>query len=435
MARKTKTQEVVVEVDTVEEATAPKKKRVVRKKKPSVKVAQAPQITYGTPTDQLNALTVHKKVSAVRLKDNGDVDLTQISKKEKEKYLTIASSLDSHDMMSISNFGSDLSTAMGTQTNSFLKRQLGRNNSNEVTKLLNNLLGELQLIDINDLKQQSSIKRLMAQIPLIKKLITSIDSIKAKYTSIEKNIDGIVQKMQEAKLVVLSDNNMLEQLFQNNKDYTAQLTDIIIAGKLKLSELRDSLELMKQNQDEYDPHEISDLENYSNRLDKRLTDLQLINYQFKMSLSQIRLIQQSNLTLADNIESQIQLGINSWKNSLSVALALNDQKQAHEITTKIGEVTNQSIIATANMLQKQAVDIEKANQNPILKIEALQEATTKLINTINEVKKVQETAIAERQTIEGKIAALSQELNEKTASISQDSQRHVISRELRGELE
>ena len=87
------------------------------------------------------------------------------------------------------------------------------------------------------------------------------------------------------------------------------------------------------------------------------------------------------------------------------------------------------------MLQKQAVDIEKANQNPILKIEALQEATTKLINTINEVKKVQETAIAERQTIEGKIAALSQELNEKTASISQDSQRHVISRELRGELE
>ena len=236
MARKTKTQEVVVEVDTVEEATAPKKKRVVRKKKPSAKVVQAPQITYGSPTDNLNALTVHKKVSAVRLKDNGDVDLTQITKKEKEKYLTIASSLDSHDMMSISGFGSDLSTVMGTQTNSFLKRQLGRNNSNEVTKLLNNLLAELQLIDINDLKQQSSIKRFMAQIPLIKKLITSIDTIKAKYTSIEKNVDGIVQKMQEAKLVVLSDNNMLEQLFQNNKDYTAQLTDIIIAGKLKLCE-------------------------------------------------------------------------------------------------------------------------------------------------------------------------------------------------------
>ena len=414
MAKKTKKQEeVIVEVENVQEATAPKKKRVVRKKKPTA--APAPQITYGKPTDQLHALTVHERISAVKLKDNGDVDLTQLTKAEKSKYLSIASSLDAHDMMSINN--------------------LGRSNSNEVTKLLNNLLGELQLIDISDLKEQSSIKRFLAQIPGLKKLITSIESIKAKYSSIEKNVDGIVNKMEEAKLVVLSDNNMLEQLFQNNKDYVAQLGDIIIGGKLKSQELAEQLELMKQNQEDYDPHEISDLENYTNRLDKRLTDLSLLRYQFRMSLTQIRMIQQSNLTAADNIESQIKMGIPAWKNALSVAMALYDQKQTHEISTKVGESLNKSIVATADMMYKQTIEIEKANQKPIIKIEALQEATNKLINTVNEVKKIQESAVAERKSIESKIEALNHELNDKTTAISTDAQRHIISRELRGELD
>lgn len=434
MAKKTKKQEeVIVEVENVQEATAPKKKRVVRKKKATA--APAPQITYGKPTDQLHALTVHERISAVKLKDNGDVDLTQLTKAEKSKYLSIASSLDAHDMMSINNFGSDLSTAMGAQSNKFLQRQMGRSNSNEVTKLLNNLLGELQLIDISDLKEQSSIKRFLAQIPGLKKLITSIESIKAKYSSIEKNVDGIVNKMEEAKLVVLSDNNMLEQLFQNNKDYVAQLGDIIIGGKLKSQELAEQLELMKQNQEDYDPHEISDLENYTNRLDKRLTDLSLLRYQFRMSLTQIRMIQQSNLTAADNIESQIKMGIPAWKNALSVAMALYDQKQTHEISTKVGESLNKSIVATADMMYKQTIEIEKANQKPIIKIEALQEATNKLINTVNEVKKIQENAVAERKSIESKIEALNHELNDKTTAISTDAQRHIISRELRGELD
>lgn len=68
--------------------------------------------------------------------------------------------------------------------------------------------------------------------------------------------------------------HLKEQLLQYSNPYAAQLTDIINAGNLKVSELKSTLDVMQQNLDEYDPHEVSDLVNFIKLLEERLTFLQ-----------------------------------------------------------------------------------------------------------------------------------------------------------------
>lgn len=229
-------------------------------------------------------------------------------------------------MTSIASYGSDLQRAMDTYSSDFLKQSFDSNNSIESAQLISNLLGELHEVNIDDLEAPSAVKRFLRKIPLLRKLVVSVEQIKAKYDTIEKNIDGIVQKLETARQISIRDNNNLQKQFENNVDYVEQLGELIIAGKIKSQELDELIENMKANSEEYDDYQISDVEEYKNSLDKRLTDLTMLRYAFKQSLTQIRIIQRTNIMNANNTEQQIAMTIPLWKNQLSLAVALYDHR-------------------------------------------------------------------------------------------------------------
>ena len=380
---------------------------------------------------ELNGETEIANVPKTRLSDTGEIDVSLIPAKKKAYYSEIAKVLDEKDLTSIASYGSDLQRAMDTYSSDFLKQSFDSNNSIESAQLISNLLGELHEVNIDDLEAPSAVKRFLRKIPGLRRLVVSVEQIKAKYDTIEKNIDGIVQKLETARQIAIRDNNNLQKQFENNVDYVEQLGELIIAGKIKSQELDKLIEDMKTNSEEYDDYQISDVEEYKNSLDKRLTDLTMLRYAFKQSLTQIRIIQRTNIMNANNTEQQIAMTIPLWKNQLSLAVALYDQKQTLEISSKVADTTNEIFKKNAEMMKTQAIEVAKQNQRTVIDIETLRKTTSDLLTTVEGVQKAQLEGAQKRAAAEQELFKLEKQMSQTAIGVATSTQ-HVIAKELRG---
>ena len=380
---------------------------------------------------ELNGETEIANVPKTRLSDTGEIDVSLIPAKKKAYYSEIAKVLDEKDLTSIASYGSDLQMAMDTYSSDFLKQSFDSNNSIESAQLISNLLGELHEVNIDDLEAPSAVKRFLRKIPGLRRLVVSVEQIKAKYDTIEKNIDGIVQKLETARQIAIRDNNNLQKQFENNVDYVEQLGELIIAGKIKSQELDKLIEDMKTNSEEYDDYQISDVEEYKNSLDKRLTDLTMLRYAFKQSLTQIRIIQRTNIMNANNTEQQIAMTIPLWKNQLSLAVALYDQKQTLEISSKVADTTNEIFKKNAEMMKTQAIEVAKQNQRTVIDIETLRKTTSDLLTTVEGVQKAQLEGAQKRAAAEQELFKLEKQMSQTAIGVATSTQ-HVIAKELRG---
>ena len=402
-------------------------KRTTRKKSTASTKKEAPSVVEG---EIVEATKVKPKKNIV-LSDNGDVNLSLINKEDKKRYTQIASSLNENDMTSIMNYGSDLQNAMDAYSNDFLNQRFDSTSSIKSAELIANLLGELQEVDIAELNEPSAFKRFIRRIPLLKKFVTSVEQIKAKYNTIQKNIDGITQKLEQTRLIAIRDNNLLEKQFQNNLSYVNQLGELIIAGKMKSKELEDEISTMKEESYNYNDYEIRKVEDFKNNLDKKITDLVMMRYSFQQSLVQINIIQQTNTQDAQNTEMQIKTTIPIWKNQMSMAVALYNQKKSIEASNLVTNTTNEILRRNSEMMKTQAIEVAKQSQRTVIDIETLEKTHKDLIATIEGVEKAQEEGRAKRAAAERRIKELERDMHVKALGIKESTER-VIAKELVG---
>lgn len=360
---------------------------------------------------------VNIKKEVQLIDESGNVNLACLSEEEKQKYAKLNKSLVVTDINSISNYGSDLQNTMGKYSTDFLTA-VRANQSGEIGGLINDLLNELGYIDVDELKKPSLVKKVIRKIPILKNLVTSVDKILNKYDSIAKNVDDIARKITTTRLASLRDNNALQVMFDNNVIYGKQIEDLIVAGKLKLEEVNKTLAHMMENQDQYEPHQIQDVQEFTNNLERRLTDMLTLRYVVKQSLPQIRTVQYNNIAIADKAQSIIATTIPVWKNQLSIAVALNNQKERIEAHRRITDTTNTILRKNAEMLHQNSVDVARENERSVVDIETLRDTTRELIDTIKEVKQIHEEAAAKRKAAEEEIMKIESELDSSMVNLS-----------------
>ena len=419
---------------TTKKVVAPVIDAQVEEVKPSVRGRRAAKEISADVEAELVGEKVSENLPKKRLSDDGTVNVENLPSKQKEYYASIAKVLNEKDLTSISSYGSDLQRAMDTYSSDFLKQSFSRENNIESAQLISNLLGELHEVNIDDLETPGPVKRFLRKIPGLKHLVTSVAQIKAKYDTIEKNIDGIVKKLEAGRQIAIRDNNLLQKQFENNCDYVDQLEDLIIAGKIKSDELGNLIDEMKGNTEEFEDYQISDVEEYKNSLDKRLTDLTMLRYAFKQSLTQIRIIQRTNIMSANNTESQIAMTIPLWKNQLSLAVALYDQKNVLEISSKVADTTNEIFKKNSEMMKTQAIEVAKQNQRTVIDIETLRKTTTDLLTTVEGVQKAQKEGAEKRANAEAELRKLEAQMTQTAIGVA-ESTHHIIAKELKGKGE
>ena len=306
---------------------------------------------------------------------------------------------------------------MGKYSNDFLTA-VRTPQSGEIGTLITDLLSELDYIDVDELKEPSALTKVIRKIPILNKLVKSVDKILNKYDSIAENVDTISKKIAVTRLSSLRDNNALQTMFENNIIYGKQIEDLIVAGKIKLDEVNSTLNEMMENQDQYEPHQIQDVQEFAHNLERRLSDMMALRYVIKQSLPQIRTVQYNNIAIADKAQSIISTTIPVWKNQLSIAVALHNQKANIEAHRKITETTNTILKKNAEMLRQNSTDVARENERSVIDIETLRDTTRQLIDTIKEVKQIHEEGAAKRKAAEEEILKIESELDTNMISSS-----------------
>lgn len=339
---------------------------------------------------------------------DGNVNLTQMQTEERQKYQSLADSIDETNPGSIVNFGADLQRTLSNQSDSFLGN-VRRSNSGEVGELINNLLIELNYVDVEELNQ-NKFKSFLSKLPFMKTVMTQIENLFTKYDKIINNIDQIAYKVNAGIITSTKDNAVLQTIFESNVNAIKQIEELVIAGNLRMEKAAAELAAMEAAPQNYQDYEIADKRDFIARLDRRLADLKVVRLIMMQSLPQIRLVQNNNVSIAEKAQTILTTTLPLWKNQLSLAVAMYRQQQSIEIQQKVSATTEEILRKNAERLGQNSINVARANEQTVVSVETLRETTAKLINTLNEVKQIQKQGAEGRRKLDQDLMTLEHEL-------------------------
>ena len=294
---------------------------------------------------------------------------------------------------------------------------------------LQNLMLKVKGIKIEDIA--NSKKSFWAARPVIGSLFDTVSSKLAEYDSAAKQIDAISDKLDEAQLGLLKDIEVLEQLYENNKNFYTDLTAHIIAGEQRLEQARTvelpALEKKAQDsKDNMDAQAVRDFADMINRFEKRLHDLKLSRTITLQTAPQIRMIQANNRTLAEKIQTSILATIPIWKSQLVLALSIHGQKNAAELQKSVADTTNEMLKKNAEMLQSSTIETAREVERSIVDVETLRDVQGKLINTIEETLNIANEGRVKRREAEKELAAMETDLRNRLTELAAKSRADTI---------
>ncbi|WP_339250185.1 toxic anion resistance protein [Sporosarcina sp. FSL W8-0480] len=292
-----------------------------------------------------------------------------------------------------------------------------------VGDVLSDLMSKLSEIDPEDLseKKKSGLAR------LFKKATRSIQEMMTKYQKLSTQIDRIGVQLEHSKRGLLEDVQMLDNLYEQNKTYFQALNVYIAAAELKRDEIANVIipEMQRKaelSNDQMAFQEVNDMGQFLDRLEKRLYDLQLSRQITIQSAPQIRMIQQTNQTLAEKIQSSIMTSIPLWKNQIAIALTLNRQRKAVESQKLVTKTTNDLLLKNSEMLKVNSIETAKENERGIIEIDTLKKTQENLIQTIEETLQIQADGRAKRKAAEVEIARMEEELKQRLLAVHEKTQ-------------
>lgn len=344
----------------------------------------------------------------IKLDSNGNVDLSQYDDSALAKYKVLSTELKVENSGSIINFGSDLQGKMGTFSDNFLTR-VRTSNSGEVGAHITTLLTEINQIDVDKI-DQGSFKRFLRKIPILKSFIASVEKMYQKYDTVASNVEKISNKINIGRINSLKDNAALQTIFDNNLIFIKNMEDLIIAAHIRYNEVKLELQQMETDPSRYSDYELADRRDFLHRLDRRLGDMKTVRYIMVQSLPQIRIVQDTNLSVAEKAQTIITTTIPVWKQQLTLAVALERQKANIEVQKKVTDATNEMLLKNSKMLKQNSINAARESERAVIDIETLRQTTQDLIDTLVEVKRIHEEGEESRKSLNKELITLETEL-------------------------
>ena len=258
---------------------------------------------------------------------------------------------------------------------------------------------------------------------LFKKSTGKLEALKARYEKAEGKVDEIVDILTKHQVQLIQDAAMLDQMYQLNQTYFKELSMYILAGKRKVDKARQTeLETLRQKAiasgTQEDAQAVSDYSSMIERFEKKVHDLELTRMVALQMAPQIRMVQSNDTVMAEKIQSTIVNTIPLWKNQMVIAMGENHSAQAAKAQKEVTDMTNQLLLSNAQKLKQTTVDIRRESERGIVDIETLRQTNGILIDTMNEILKIQQEGREQRRQAQAQLAQMEQQMKEKLLEIS-----------------
>ena len=247
---------------------------------------------------------------------------------------------------------------------------------------------------------------------LISKIKGAKNNIDMHFNTTKEQIDTLVKEIEKSQSGLKARVDTLDRMFHGVQSEYKQLGVYIAAGKLKQDEIQQEIStLTSQAQDQTTTQRVYDLNHLANNLEKRVSDLQVLQQSAMQTLPMIRIIQSNNLMLVDKFYAIKNITLPAWKNQISLAISLNEQKNSVQLANTIDDATNDLLKRNADLLHQNSVDTAKANQRSVIDIETLEHVQNTLIKTVNDVIQIQKEGMQKRAEATTRLRALQDSLN------------------------
>ena len=341
------------------------------------------------------------------------VELSSLSPAEQAAVRNFAEQIDVTNTEQILNYGSaaqkNISEFSDAALNTVRTKDLG-----EAGNMLSDLVVQLQGLEFEPEEKKGFLG-------LFKKGTQNIATLKAQYDKAEVNVDKIVEQLEKHEVTLLKDISMMDKMYDKNAEYQKELTMYILAGKLKIEQLRNE-ELPKlvakaeESKLPEDAQAANDFANLIGRFEKKIHDLELTRMISVQMGPQIRMVQNNDQLMSEKIRSSIVNTIPLWKNQMVMAMSLYHSEQAMKAQNEVTNVTNQLLEKNAQALHQGSVGIAKEAERGIVDIETLEtlkKTNLELIATLDEVRQIQDEGRAKRAQAEEELGRIEGELRDR----------------------
>ena len=283
----------------------------------------------------------------------------------------------------------------------------------EIGELISNVVGELKDFDVQEEGKFFGFFR---------KQTSKIENLKNKYDKAQVNVEKITDSLQQHQVRLMKDSAMLDKMYEQNLNYFKELTMYILAGKKKLEETRNGKLAEMKNKAALsglpeDAQAARDLDEKCSRFEKKLHDLELTRTIAMQTAPQIRLIQNNATVMVEKRQTTIVNTIPLWKSQMVLALGIAHSAEAVQAQRQVTDITNELLRKNAETLHMATVETAKESERGIVDLETLQKTNADLIQTLDDVMRIQMEGRQKRQAAEMEMHRMEEELKRKLLEI------------------
>lgn len=346
------------------------------------------------------------------------VKLEDLEPAQQEQAKSIAAQINMEDPGAVTQYGVGAQKNIAGFADTILS-EIRAKDAGYVGETLTNLVVSIKEVGVDKVTS----KGFVDGVPILKRLVKAMRKFTARYNKMSTQIEKITEELESARMNLIRDITMLENLFKKNGEYLAELDIYIAAGQIKLEEAKTEVlpklqEQAEKSGDTLDAQKVQDFAQFINRFDKKLHDLKLSRMISLQTGPQIRLIQNNNQTLVEKIQSSIMNTIPLWKNQIVIAISLFRQQKALEVQKQVTETTNDLLRKNSEMLKQGSIEVAKESERGIVEIETLKQVNSDLISTIEETLQIQEEGRVKRQEAERDLVKMEEDLKAKLKDIN-----------------
>lgn len=368
-----------------------------------------PSLTLEPNLDESGAIELVEETTVeTEPAPKAELDESALSPEEKEMVENFSQQIDLNDSNMIVQYGAGAQKKMADFSESALKsvrtQELG-----EVGALLTEVVGELKNFDAEDEK---------GIFGFFKRGVNKVQALRVKYDKAEKNVERVVKALKDNQMRLMKDNATLDKMYDMNIVYFKELTMYILAGKKKLAEVQNTelpalVAKAEETSRPEDAQAARDLEERIVRFERKLSDLELTRVIAMQTAPQIRMVQNNEIAMIEKIQTTLVNTIPLWKNQMVLSLGIANAADAVKAQNAVNKTTNELLRKNADMLQSSTTQIAEETERGIVDIETLQHTNETLIQTFDDVLRIQQEGRQKRAAAEVEIRRLEDELKSK----------------------
>lgn len=355
---------------------------------------------------------LEKKEEVIPQKQLQKEEVPVLTPEEQKMVNDFAAKIDIENTNQILQYGAGTQKKMADFSDTALEN-VKTQDLGEIGELISNVVGELKDFDVQEEGKFFGFFR---------KQTSRIENLKNKYDKAQVNVEKITDSLQQHQVRLMKDSAMLDKMYEQNLNYFKELTMYILAGKKKLEETRNGKLAEMKNKAALsglpeDAQAARDLDEKCSRFEKKLHDLELTRTIAMQTAPQIRLIQNNDTVMVEKIQTTIVNTIPLWKSQMVLALGIAHSAEAAQAQRQVTDITNELLRKNAETLHMATVETAKESERGIVDLETLQKTNADLIQTLDDVMRIQMEGRQKRQAAEMEMHRMEEELKRKLLEI------------------